>query len=206
MSKELDYIAQKYDLDISIKPPIIFMLSREGFANLFAELEYKTGAEIGVAIGTYSEILCKANPSMKLFAIDPWAVYPGYGEIKNWNKAESWYAEAIERLMSYNCTLIRKFSMDAVKDFTETYGLLDFVYIDGNHDFKNIACDISEWEKVVRPGGIVSGHDYKRFTTKGRRYVCHVKYVVEAYTYSHDIRPWFVIKSKSTPSWFWVKE
>jgi SAM-dependent methyltransferase len=206
MSKELDYITQKYDLDVSAKSPITFMLSREGLAQLFAELEYKAGAEIGIAIGTYSEILCKANPSMRLFSIDPWAVYDGYNEIKNRNKAESWYSEAQERLVPYNCELIRKFSMDAVKSFPDPNGSLDFVYIDGNHDFKNVACDISEWSKVVRSGGIVAGHDFKRFASKNRRYVCHVKDVVLAYTYSHGIRPWFIIRSKSTPSWFWVRE
>ncbi len=48
--------------------------------------------------------------------------------------------------------------MDALEDFEDNS--LDFVYIDGDHNFKHISEDIYEWTKKVRSGGIVSGHDY----------------------------------------------
>lgn len=35
---------------------------------------------------------------------------------------------------------------------------LDFVYIDGDHKFKYVAEDISEW--FWKKGGMIAGHDY----------------------------------------------
>jgi predicted O-methyltransferase YrrM len=198
MTKELEYIIEKYKPDLTQRLPITLPWTRIELALLFAELDYKIGAEIGVAQGYYSEELCKANPSMKLFSIDPWKAYKGTGQ----RKASRFYKDAVERLEPYNCVIMRDFSMNAVKAFDD--GELDFVYIDGNHDFKNVACDICEWSKVVRPGGIIAGHDFKR--TKGKNYILHVKDVVQAYAYAHQIRPWFVLNSDRNPNWMWVKD
>ena len=203
MTKELDYIIEKYKPDISVRRmPISLPLTRDELAELFAELEYKKGAEIGVAKGGYSEILCKANPDMELFSIDSWVRYKD-SEFRGTRRPARLYLEAKERLEPYNCTIIKAFSMDAVQDFEPNS--LDFVYIDGGHDFKNVACDIWEWSQVVRPGGIVSGHDFKR-STRGRGYIMHVKDVVQAYAYALKIRPWFSIHGDRIPGWFWVKE
>jgi hypothetical protein len=87
--------------------------------------------------------------------------------------------------------------MDAVKDYPDQS--LDFVYIDGNHEFSHVAADIAAWVKKVRRGGILAGHDYRRTTNL----VCHVVDVVNAWTYSHKIKPWF-LTSKDIPGWFWV--
>ena len=157
----------------------------------------------GVQSGDYSETLCQANPSMKLIGIDPWKVYPGYREIITQKKADRYYKEAVERLEPYNCALIRDFSMNAVEMFK--YNELDFVYIDGNHNFKNVACDIWEWSRRVRPGGIVAGHDFRRMKSN-KGYIVHVKDVVPAYAYAHGIRPWFVTRGEQIPNWFWVRQ
>ena len=203
MTKELEYIIDKYKPDLSARRmPITLPLTRIELAQLFAELEYKVGAEIGVWAGGYSETLCKANPSMKLFSIDPWRAYRGYREVTSQKRADKHYQEAVERLEPYNCVIMRDFSMNAVEAFDDNE--LDFVYIDGNHDFKNVAMDIVEWSKVVRPGGIVAGHDFKR--SKGTKYILHVKDVVQAYAYAYQIKPWFAIRVDNNPSWFWVKE
>ena len=93
--------------------------------------------------------------------------------------------------------------MDVVKTFDD--GTFDFVYLDGNHDFVNIANDIVEWEKKVRVGGVVSGHDYRRHKPH-RKYRCHVYEVVHAYTKAHRILTWFIVVGDRSPSWFWVKE
>ena len=203
MSKELDYIIEKYKPDMTSKRmPYSLPLKRLELVHLFSELDYKIGAEIGVREGYYSEEICKANPGAKLYSVDGWKTYKGYRDFTSQSKADRYYREAIERLAPYNCELIKKFSMDAVQDFKPNS--LDFVYIDANHDFKNAACDIVEWSKVVRPGGIVAGHDFKR--SKSKRYVCNVKDVVQAYAYAHEIRPWFALHGDRDLNWMWVKE
>ena len=108
------------------------------------------------------------------------------------HKLNAFYAESKTRMAPYNCTIIRKFSMDAVKDFPDLS--LDFVYIDGNHDFQNVTNDIVEWGKKVRIGGIVSGHDYVRHLFLPHRAIIQVKEVVDAYTAAYRISPWFMCR------------
>ncbi len=136
--------------------------NRLELAKLFATLNFKTGAEIGVRGGEYSELLCQTIPTLeKLYAIDPWEVVmedPSsmvYGE----SAQHHYYREAVKRLEKYpQVEIVRKLSYDAVKDIP--YNSLDFVYIDGAHTFDYVMLDLIEWTKRVRPGGIVSGDDY----------------------------------------------
>jgi hypothetical protein len=37
---------------------------------------------------------------------------------------------------------------------------LNCVFIDGAHDYKNVSDDIKHWISKIKPGGIISGHDY----------------------------------------------
>ena len=38
---------------------------------------------------------------------------------------------------------------------------LDFVFIDADHSYSGCLADIKAWTPKVRPGGMVSGHDYE---------------------------------------------
>lgn len=69
----LDYIIKKYNLRIGRQYVVaIPNMDRGDLAMLFAELKFNVGAEIGVERGLYSEILCKTNPGLHLYSIDPW--------------------------------------------------------------------------------------------------------------------------------------
>jgi hypothetical protein len=131
------------------------------------------------------------------------------------------YDEAKARLAPYNCEFIKAFSMDAVKNFKDNS--LDFVFIDGNHTFEYAINDIAEWGKKVRPGGIISGHDFwnsadgfgylrlpleefiKHLTPADQRKVCQGKDAVLAWTKTNNINPWFLTGKDDMSSWFWVK-
>jgi hypothetical protein len=39
-------------------------------------------------------------------------------------------------------------------------GTVDFVYIDGAHNYDAIRADINAWLPKVKPGGYIGGHDY----------------------------------------------
>lgn len=209
----LDYIVQKFKLNPDQRQPVeIPNTDRNTLASLFGELGFKMGAEIGVELGIYAETLCKRNPGVHLYAVDAWAAYAGYRDHVSQGKLDGFYEQVKERLAPYHCELIREFSMDAVKRFAPNS--LDFVYIDANHEFRYVAEDLAEWSKVVRPGGIVAGHDYCKRTVS-QPYSCHVVEVVQAYTQAYHIRPWFVLGSKDIRegelrdrprSWMWVKQ
>lgn len=199
----LDFIAKKYNLKLNQKPPIdILDLGRNGFANLLAEMNFNVGVEVGVLKGEYSKRLCEANHNLKLYGVDPWLSYPEFTTAGPQSDYDSLYEEA-KATIPENCSLIRKKSMDAVKDFADKS--IDFVYIDGNHEFSSEANDIHEWSKKVRVGGIVSGHDYRHYHLKS---YSHSYEVVNAYTMAYRIAPWFVIGRNvdNVRSWFWIKD
>jgi len=158
----------------------------------------KVGAEIGVEQGLFSEIICQHNPGIRLYCIDAWQAYKGYRDHTRQEKLDRYFNETIERLKSYNCHIMRKWSMDAVKDFEDES--LDFVYIDANHDFKHVAEDIAEWSKKVKRGGIVAGHDYVRNRSSIE---CQVKDVVDAWGHAYGIK--INVTEDEFPSWWYIK-
>lgn len=196
----LDYIVKKYKVDLSKESPITLPLGREEhLPGLFKELGFKVGAEVGVQKGSYTEILCKAG--FKIFGIDKWLAYEGYNDFKKQKQLDDFEKEARKKVKGYDCTFIKRWSIDAVKKFEDES--LDFVFIDGNHDFRHVTEDIDDWSKKVRKGGIVYGHDFMYYRGSNKM---HVKYAVPAYLAAYNIKPWFVLKAPHhIPCWMYVK-
>lgn len=199
MSNQNKTIIEKYKLT-GDSPYTIIGTRWRTLPELFTEFGYKVGAEIGVEFGRFSKCLVSRTPNLKLYAIDPWVAYANQFLRDD---PEKIYNLAVDRLKPYNCEIVRKFSMDAVKDFEDES--LDFVYIDGNHDFEHTTEDVSAWYKKVKRGGILAGHDYAVNKKEG----CHVKTALHGWLESYDIGPLFIIKEtrnlESRPSWFIVK-
>jgi len=209
----LRYLQDTYNLDLNSRSPIeIPNVCRETLGDWFRIFGYKVGAEIGVERGIFSSILLKANPGLKLFCIDPWEAYDGYVANIDGSDLPVKFYEAMDRLSGYNVEIVKKYSMDAVLDFEDES--LDFVYIDGNHNLPWVMDDIIQWEKKIRPGGIVSGHDYIR-GIKGRKTIIKVIEALSWYTTLKPIPTWFVLGRHdkiagelrdNSRSWFWVKQ
>lgn len=214
----LDYIINKFNIGLSPNPNVkmpyqIPNYGRNQLAELFAELGFTKGAEIGTEQGVYSEVLLSANPNLMLYSIDAWHAYKGYRDHTRQEKLDRFYQITKDRLAKFGdrSMMLKMFSMDAVKQCKDES--LDFVYIDANHDFINATQDIYYWSKKVRKGGIISGHDYIK--RKDEAAHVHVKQVLQGYTDAYNIRPWFVIGSDavvegeirdSSRSWMFVKE
>lgn len=217
MNATLDYILNKFKLSCDDKtrlPIEIPDFGRNQLADLLHELDFKTGVEVGVAAGVYSEVIAKANPQMKLLGIDPYAPLAGYKDYQRPATFEKFKAEARARLEPFsNYEFVQKTSMDAVKDFQDSS--LDFVYIDANHQEPFITQDITEWYKKIKLGGILAGHDYSKPKSQDDMSPHHdVKRAVQIYSTNNGIRPWFVLGSwtfkrgmiRDNPrSWMWVK-
>ena len=201
MNSTLEYIKKKYHLSYDISMPIILKRigRHSGLKELFRELGFQTGAEIGTKEGNYAKELCKAIPDIKLYCIDPWKAYKDYQEdwVGNQKSMDALYEETKNRLSDYNCVIIRKKSSDAAKDFKKD--TLDFVFIDGNHEFNFVLDDITKWAKVVTPGGIVFGHDY----TEDHGGVIRA---VHKYITKNKINPWFILHVRGQADcWMFVK-
>ena len=172
------------------RPAEIPDCSRNDLPQFFVEMGFTQGAEIGVDKGEFSLQLAQAG--LKLFAIDPWQSYQDYRVTRRQEAFDSFYQETKQRLAPYpNCQIIKKTSMEAVEDFADES--LDFVYIDGNHEFRYIAEDLVEWTKKVKKGGVVAGHDY--FYTSNRYW--HVAFVLKAYINAYEIPNWYVLGRKN---------
>lgn len=167
--------------------------TRDHLAELFYEVGYTVGAEIGVRYGRYSKIMCQKNPNLLLYCIDGWHPYDGGKYHKN--KQDRIYSRAVKTLQPFNTKIIRKKSLDALGDIEDES--LDFVYIDADHTFDAAMMDIICWSAKVRSNGIVAVHDYY----SGEKGVMNA---VDAYTHSHRILPWYVTKELS-PTAYWVK-
>ncbi len=190
------------------KPAEIPDATRDELPSFFKEMGFKFGAEIGTYKGEFTKEFCKTG--LEIATIDPWNAY----DEANQERQNLIFKSAIELLTPYkNCRIIKKTSMEAVKGFADES--LDFVYIDGNHEFRFIAEDLAEWTKKVRPGGVVSGDDYfYTKTTKGPQ-LWHVGYVLDAYINAYGIDNWYVIGRKFAKpgekrdkwrSWFFIKK
>jgi hypothetical protein len=152
---------------------------------------------VGVAEGHFSLAICKNNPGVEHHAVDPWHPYKRQGTVlKDWNAQERCLQLAHEKLDPYGVTFHRKTSLEGAKDFED--GSLDYVYIDGDHEFDGIMLDLIVWSPKVKTGGIVAGHDYYRFRGAG------VIQAVNLYTHMHNIEEWYTADQKET-SFFWAK-
>lgn len=197
----LKYICERFHVSLNASSPIdIPFEKRDILGVLFAELDFRSGAEIGVSTGKFSKHLCSCNKRLNLLAIDAWTLYPGYDDDLGrktritQDELDKHLERAKERLARYKrCKIIRAFSLDAAKVIPDNS--LDFVYLDANHEANAVMADILAWTPKVKKGGIICGHDY---TVKPHGYYGGA---VNSYTLAAKINPWFILDE----NFLWVK-
>lgn len=101
-----------------------------------------TGVEIGVDHGFNAKTMLKNLPIKKLYLIDA-------GFRKKTLKRLSKYQDKIK--------FIEKYSDKAAEDVP---GNLDFIYVDGGHEYECVKKDIELYYPKVKKGGVFGGHDF----------------------------------------------
>jgi len=151
--------------------------NREVVCRLANEIKAKVGVEIGVRAGHQSLALLRDVPTLELLhSVDPWTRYEGWHSYqdkdleRDQRKLDSWYVDTLRKLLPFGDRSI------VVRMKAENYARfikhkLDFVYIDGNHESPFVDRDIELWTPMVRPGGLVIGHDYSHSGTDVKRVV-----------------------------------
>jgi hypothetical protein len=134
--------------------------------------ELKIGAEIGVAGGQHIKALIENTNIEKMYGIDPytnetWDMHKFFDVNSDYGGFDGLYEEVSEMLSVYGdkVELVRKRSLDAALDFED--GCLDFIFIDGAHDYQNCYDDIAYWHHRVCDGGYVMGHDWEHSSCPG---------------------------------------
>lgn len=165
---------------------------------LLRDRPHRIGAEIGVNRGATQVQLLDGLPGLELlYAVDPWEAYADY---RNSLAAAKWrdqktfdraFMSYLRRVLPYatRVFVMRAFSRDAARLIPGES--LDFVFIDGNHFYEYVRRDIELWTAKVRPGGIVSGHDYLEESPDGEKWGV-IRAVREAFGEAVRLEPHYV--------------
>lgn len=143
------------------------------------------GAEIGVFKGETTLHLAECPQIKKIYAIDPWIFNSQYSDNKQLNRefkkdnllgpsvnANNW--EELFKIISSKLSINPKIQI-IKKHSNEAFipEILDFVFIDGDHEYNVVKQDLEIWSSKIKNGGIISGHDYTWEKDKGtKRGVC----------------------------------
>ncbi|MCC6809954.1 MAG: class I SAM-dependent methyltransferase [Deltaproteobacteria bacterium] len=135
--------------------------SRDEFPMLLNEMGLLgTAVEVGTNRGDYAEHFRNAWRGELLLCVDPWE--------RGYYAGESKHDRAVARRA---CAWRLKGAVDVgsvvMLPFTSTTMAkavneesLDFVYIDGDHSYNGVTADLKAWWPLVKPGGIIAGHDW----------------------------------------------
>ena len=120
-------------------------------------------AEIGCYQGESTEIFCSSSKITKLHAIDPWTNgfddtdYISLKSVCDMEKVESRFDYRMNKFFDNKCVKMKLTSEQACKHFEDH--VLDFVYIDANHQYDEVCNDIERWLPKIKKDGFVGGHD-----------------------------------------------
>lgn len=137
--------------------------ARRCFGSFLNKLELcGTGVELGVFEGEFAEQILSTWKGERLILVDAWRHLPAY--LDSWNLPDEMmfknYKKTVRRMARFGdrVQIVRASGRDAAHHIPDES--LDFVYIDANHAYSAVISDLYDWYPKVRPGGILSGHDY----------------------------------------------
>lgn len=171
------------------------------FPKLINDMGIGQGVEVGVAEGKHALNLLERSNISRLYCIDP---YPDNLPAAKEKDGDKRYFEALENLAPWisgagshprRCELIRKNSLDAVKDFEDDS--LGFVYLDGDRSKKVFLQDVTQWLSKIHIGGVLAGHDYKN--KRGFKVKAMIDKFCEDNGYDLDTT------TESCKSWWFIK-
>lgn len=159
-----------------------------------------SGVEVGCAFGQFASRVLSQWTGQRYFMVDPWENLPKeeypedheHVDYEDWFKCCSKLAEDDKRV-----TLLRKRSLEAVSEFKTAS--LDWVYLDGNHDYRFVMEDLDAWFPKIIRGGLICGHDF--YNTKEGGHWCAVADAVLRWMKEHNT----VFTVTPCTSWWAIK-
>ena len=124
------------------------------------------GIEIGSYAGESAEMFINSGAFKRLYCIDPWI--QNYDPNDNTGDDSIPLAEAAFDNRFKNNPIVVKLklkSSEVARLFEDNS--IDFIYIDGNHQYEFVKEDLINYVPKVKQGGIIAGHDYSGPTTPG---------------------------------------
>tara|TARA_R110002020_G_scaffold291444_3_gene506878 strand:- start:83 stop:667 length:585 start_codon:yes stop_codon:yes gene_type:complete len=134
---------------------VLNLYSRRTLAESLQGARFQKGVEIGVRLGWYSKYLLD-NTEMHMDCIDPWEANL---ELKDAQYAYDFCANLLQPYIEEGrCRMVKAYSPQISAYYED--GSLDFIYIDGLHDYESVKADLEAWCPKLRPQRLLCGHDY----------------------------------------------
>ena len=113
--------------------------------------------EVGSYAGESAKIFLDSGKIKCLYAVDIWSdnlgVFEKIQSGHNFNLVEKSFDDNTK---NFN---VKKFKMD-LDSAMDKIPVVDFAYIDANHDYDFVKSDILNCLKLLKKDGIIAGHDY----------------------------------------------
>ena len=126
---------------------------------------FESICEIGVRDGLNFKQLIKHSPKLAV-AVDCWIDdgFIGRNDLCYTQEVldkqyETFKAEMADKPF---VKIHRGYSFDVVKGFPDEF--FDFIYIDADHTYEGVKCDLNDWYPKTKTGGVFCGHDYTNKT------------------------------------------
>ena len=136
-------------------------------------------AEVGVAEGDFSEAILELCEPEKLHLIDAWELPSALYSGEAYQKVSTRFAEQIAM---GTVVMQRGWSWEKIGQFSD--GSLHWAYLDAGHNYESIKKDLAATLSKLKPGGIISGHDYVKWSCQTGRF--GVVEAVNEFCIEHD--------------------
>lgn len=127
------------------------------------------GIEIGSYGGESTEMFLNSGAFKSFYCIDPWMAEFDPNDPTG-DDGLSMAEQVFDQRFKDNPVVkkVKMLSDDAIKVFDTWFKdqSVDFIYIDGNHQYEAVLHDLINYVPLVKIGGVIAGHDYVDETTK----------------------------------------
>jgi SAM-dependent methyltransferase len=128
-------------------------------------------AEIGCFRGESTVALASTCPGT-VYAVDPWLPWDDLSDSANYeyrlasNANDQIFQDFLAKTKPYaNIKPVRMSSEEAFGLFSLRFPdvdrlSFDMIYIDADHRYEHALWDITHWKTLLKPGGLLAGHDF----------------------------------------------
>lgn len=135
------------------------MNRNELVSSILKNIQNGVFVEIGTHKGEFADHILSCSTNSKLYCIDPYLSYSSYEDAINNTTGNDIFNNTSKRLKEKygnRIIFIRNFSENAVDNIPDN---IDFLYIDGNHQYEYVYNDLKLYYPKVKDGCYIIGDD-----------------------------------------------